>query len=180
MKILNYIGAGAVLFGMTALSVTPALAAPLGPPDSDALVAAFQIIQFDLQECNALHRGVSTANGNGTVAADILELSGKICSDASTYQPMLKKLASDKGFELPSYLPYMLSARWAALVRNQGPGLGIRYLDDQIESHSDALAVFQDEVANGKDPDVRAAAIKVLPTVQSNLDLLEATRAKYK
>jgi len=52
-------------------------------------------------------------------------------------------------------------------------------LNDQIESHSDAVAVFQDEVANGKDPDVRAAAVKVLPTVQSNLDLLKATLAKY-
>lgn len=179
MKIRNYVGAGAVLFGMTALSMSPALAAPLGPPDSDALVAAFQIIQFDLQECNALHRGVSTANGNGSVAVDILTVSGKICSDASTYQPLLSKIASDKGFELPSYLPYMLTARSAALIRNQGPGLGVRYLNDQIESHSDAVAVFQDEVANGKDPDVRAAAVKVLPTVQSNLDLLKATLAKY-
>jgi putative membrane protein len=164
---------------MTAFSFTPALAEPLGPPDSDALVAAYQIIQFDLLECTALQRGASMANGNGTVAPDIRKVAAKICDDARTFQPTLKKLASDKGFELPSSLPYMLSARWASLVRNQGPGLGVRYLNDQIESHSDALAVFQDEAANGKDPDVKAAAIKVIPTVQSNLDLLKATLAKH-
>jgi hypothetical protein len=179
MKIRNYIGAGAVLFGMTALAMSPALAAPLGPPDSDALVAAYQIIQFDMHECNALQGPVGTASGNGVVATDILEVSAKICDDARTYLPMLTKLASDKGFELPTQLPYMLTARWAALFRNKGPGLGVRFLNDQIESHSDALAVFQDEATNGKDPDVKAAAIKVIPTVQSNLDLLKATLVKH-
>jgi putative membrane protein len=178
MKIVDFIGAGAVLLGMTAFSFNPAQAAPLGPPDSDALVTGYQIIQFDLQECHAIQGGASM-NGSGVVAADILKVSGKICSDAETYKPMLEKLAAAKGFELPKDLPYMLTARYAGLVRNQGPGLGVRYLNDQISSHEDALAVFQDEAANGKDPDVKAAAAKVIPTVQSNLDLLKATLAKH-
>jgi putative membrane protein len=52
-------------------------------------------------------------------------------------------------------------------------------LNDQINSHEDALAVFQDEAANGKDPDIKAAATKVIPTVESNLALLKATLAKH-
>lgn len=179
MKILNFIGAGAVLVGMTAFSFTPAQAAPLGPPDSDALVAGYQVITFDLQECSALQRGVSMANGNGTVAPDILTVSGKICDDAAKFGPLLEKVAKDKGFDLPKSLPYTLTARYAALVRNQGPGLGIRYLNDQIESHEDALAIFQDEAANGKDPELKDMAAKVIPTVQSNLDLLKSTLAKH-
>jgi putative membrane protein len=179
MKMINFFGAGAVLLGMTVLSITAAQAEPLGPPDSDALIAGYQIIQFDLQECRVIQGGASMANGNGTVSVDILKVSGKICSDAASYLPMLQKLAKDKGFDLPRALPYTLTARYAALVRNQGPGLGARYLSDQISSHEDALAVFQDEAANGKDPDVKAAATKVIPTVQSNLDLLKATLAKH-
>jgi len=179
MKILDFIGVGAVLLGMTAFSFTAAQAEPLGPPDSDALVAGYQIIQFDLQECRVIQGGTSMANGNGSVSVDILKVSGKICSDASTYLPMLQKLAKDKDFTLPRGLPYTLTARYAALVRNQGPGLGVRYLNDQISSHEDALAVFQDAAANGKDPDVKAAATKVIPTVESNLALLKATLAKH-
>ena len=178
MKIVEFIGAGAVLLGLTVFSFTAAQAAPLGPPDSEALITAYQIIQFDLQECRAIQGGVSM-NGSGVVPVDILKVSGKICSDASTYKPMLEKLAASKGFELPKQLPYMLTARYAGLIRNQGPGLGVRYLNDQISSHEDALAVFQDEAANGKDPDVKAAAAKVIPTVQGNLDLLKATLAKH-
>jgi hypothetical protein len=179
MKILDFIGAGAVLLGITAFSFSPAQAEPLGPPDSEALVTGYQIIQFDLQECRAITSGVSTANGAGVVAPDILKVANKICDDASTYKPMLEKIAKDKGFELPTQLPYMLTARYAGLIRNQGPGLGVRYLNDQINSHEDALAVFQDEAANGKDPDIKAAATKVIPTVESNLALLKATLAKH-
>jgi putative membrane protein len=179
MKIANIIGAGAVLVGMSIFSFTSAQAASLGSPDSDALVAAYQLVQFDLQECRAIQGPASMANGNGVVSPDILDVSSKICGDANSYQPMLKKLAADKDFDLPTELPYSLTARYAALERNKGPGLGIRYLNDQISSHEDALAVFQDEAANGTDPDVKAAAIKVLPTVQSNLDLLKSTLAKH-
>jgi putative membrane protein len=179
MKIMDFIGAGAVLLGITAFSLTAAQAEPLGPPDSEALITGYQIIQFDLQECHAIQGGASMANGNGTVSVDILKVSAKICSDAAAFAPKLEALAKSKGFEMPRQLPYMLTARYASLVRDQGPGLGVRYLNDQISSHEDALAVFQDEAANGKDPDVKAAAAKVIPTVQSNLDLLKATLAKH-
>lgn len=179
MKIANFIGAGAVVVGMSIFSFASAQAAPLGSPDSDALVAAYQIIQFDLQECRAIQGNSSMTNGNGIVSPEILQVSGKICEDANSYEPMLKKLAADKNFDLPTSLPYSLTARYAALVRNKGPGLGIRYLNDQISSHQDALAVFQDEAANGTDPEIKAAAIKVIPTVQSNLDLLKKTLAEH-
>jgi hypothetical protein len=178
MKMVDFIGAGAVLLGMTAFSFTAAQAAPLGPPDSDALVAGYQIIQFDLQECRAV-QGPTSMNGSGEVSVDILKVSSKICSDAASYEPILEKVAKAKGFALPTSLPYTLTARYAALIRNQGPGLGVHYLNDQISSHQDALAVFQDEAANGKDPDIKAAAAKVIPTVQSNLDLLKSTLAKH-
>ena len=178
MKIVNFIGAGAVLVGMSMFSYTPAQAA-LESPDSDALIAGYQIIQFDLQECNALQRGVSMSNGAGTVPSDIADVAAKICNTAANYQPLLVKAAKDKGFELPRSLPYSLTAQYAALIRNPGPGLGVRFLNDQISSHEAALAVFQDESINGKDPDIKAMATKVIPTVQSNLDLLKQTLAKH-
>jgi putative membrane protein len=178
MKIVNFIGAGALLVGTVMFSFTPAQAA-LESPDSDALVAGYQIIQFDLQECFALQRGVSMSNGAGSVPSDIAAVAAKICGDASKYQPILAKAAKDKGFDLPKTLPYTLTARYAALIRNPGPGLGVRFLNDQIESHEDALAVFQDEAANGKDPEIKAAATEIIPTVQSNLDLLKKTLASH-
>jgi putative membrane protein len=178
MKIVNFIGAGALLVGMSIFSFTPAQAA-LESPDSDALIAGYQIIQFDLQECNALQRGVSMSNGSGTVPTDITDVASKMCGDAAKYRPLLLKAAKDKDFDLPTSLPYSLTAQYAALIRNPGPGLGVAFLNDQIASHEAALAVFQDEAANGKDPEIRATAAKVIPTVESNLALLKKTLASH-
>jgi putative membrane protein len=181
MKIRNILGGCAILLGLAAYSsaVPASAASTLQSPDSDALTAGYQLIQFDLHECNAITGQVSMANGSGTVSVDILKLSGKICNDATRYKPKLEQLAKEKGFALSPDLPYYLTARWAALVRNPGPGLGVRYLNDQISSHEDALAVFQDEAANGHDPDIKAFAAEVIPVVQNNLDLLREMLAKH-
>jgi predicted outer membrane protein len=90
-----------------------------------------------------------------------------------TEHPGYWALAQSKNFTLPDSLPYYLNARYAALIRNQDSNMGPQYLADQISSHEDALAVFQDAVATGTDPDVKAALTQVIPTVQSNLEALQ-------
>jgi putative membrane protein len=181
MKIRNIVGGSVVLLSLAAYSsIAPASAATtLSSPDSDALTAAYQLIQFDQEECSAISHGAAMTNGTRTVSPDILQVSAKICSDAQNYRPKLEQLAKDHDFKLPDWLPYSLTARYAALIRDAGPGLGVRYLNDQISSHEDALAVFQDEAANGKDPELKAAAAEIIPVVQSNLDLLKATLVKH-
>ena len=178
MKIRNIIAGGAVLLGVT-VSVS-ARAAGLQSPDSDALVAGYQVIQFDLKECEAItgKTGVS-ANGSGLVAPDILTVSTKICNDAQANLPKLETLAKANDFALPDGLPYTLTARYSALIRNKDAKLGINYLQDQISSHEDALAIFQDEAANGTNADIKAAAAQIIPTVQENLALLQQTLAKH-
>ena len=176
MKIRNIAKGCAALLGLAAFAsaALPASAAPLQPPDSDAMVAGYQIIQFDLKECMAITVNANrTVNGTGVLSPDIRKIANKMCNDARAFQPKLAALAASKDFQLPDYLPYMLTARYAALVRNQNGNLGQQYLDDQISSHEDALAVFQEEAATGNDPDVKAAVTAVIPTVQENLDLLK-------
>jgi hypothetical protein len=177
MKIRNIVKGGVVLVGMATFvaASAPASAATLQSPDSDALVAGYQLIQFDLKECMAIaaRPGGISANGSGLVSADVRTIAGKMCDTAREEKPKLEALAASKNFDLPDELPYYLTARYAALVRNQQANMGHQYLEDQISSHEDALAVFQDAVATGTDPDVKAALTSVIPTVQSNLDELK-------
>jgi hypothetical protein len=181
MKIRNIVKGGVVLAGMATFiaASAPASAATLQSPDSDALVAGYQLIQFDLKECMAIaaRPGVS-ANGSGLVPADIRSIANKMCTTAREEKPKLEALAQSKNFDLPDGLPYYLNARYAALVRNQDANMGQQYLQDQISSHEDALAVFQDAVATGTDPDVKSALTSVIPTVQSNLDELKKLAGK--
>lgn len=177
MKILNVISGGAVFMGLAAF--VPAAAATLQPPDSEALVAGYQIIQFDLKECRAIAaRPDNPANGTGIVLPDIKKIAAKMCHSALEYKPKLEALAKEKDFTLPTQLPYELNARYAALIRNKSGDFSQQYLQDQINSHEDALAVFQEEVATGKDPDVKAAAAAVIPVIQKDLDALKSVAAK--
>jgi putative membrane protein len=175
MKIRNILMGGAVLVGLGtfAAATSPASAAPLQSPDSDTLVAGYQIIQFNLKECMAIAaKPGSPGNGSFIVSPDIRSIAAKMCSESRTYAPKLEALAKSKDFALPDGLPTYLTARYAALVRNQNGDLGQEYLQDQISSHEDAVAVFQLEVATGMDPDVKAAATQVLPVMQENLNTL--------
>lgn len=180
MKIRTILTGGVALLGLAAISAaSPAIAAPLQSPDSDALVAGYQVIQFNLKECLAmLPKAGAPGNGSAVVDPAIRTLANKLCDESRMYKPKLEALAKAKGFELPDGLPYYLNARYAALVRNQNGDLGQQYLDDQISSHEDALAIFQQAVATGTDPDVKAAAAEVIPTVETNLAALKKLSAK--
>lgn len=180
MYIRNIVRGAAIALSMAAFSsfAPAALAQGLQPPDSDALTAGYQLIQFDLLECQAI-APKQTANGQGLVSSDILKLSAKLCGAAGEYKPKLEKIAKENDFKLPRKLPFYLTARYTALIRNQGNDLGSRYLQDQISSHEDALAVFQLEADTGKNAQVKAAAAEVIPTVQANLALLKAELAKH-
>jgi predicted outer membrane protein len=176
MKIRNILKGGVVLVGLAAFTsvAAPASAGTLQPPDSDALVAGYQVIQFNLKECMAIaaKSGVS-ANGSTVISPQIRDIAGKMCSESRAYLPKLEAAAKAKDFTLPKELPYELTARYAALVRNQNGNMGQQYLSDQISSHESALAIFQEEAATGMDPDIKAAATEIIPTVQGNLDQLK-------
>jgi putative membrane protein len=182
MKISNIIKGGAFLAGMAAFSAmaTPAAAETLQSPDSDALVAGYQVIQFNLKECLAVatkSAGVS-ANGTGLVSPSVKQIAAKMCEESRMYKPKLEAMAKEKNFELPTELPYYLTAQYSALVRNQDANFGSQYLNDQIASHESALAIFQEEAATGTDPDIKAAAADVIPTIQENLATLKKLAGK--
>lgn len=182
MKLRNMLTGCAMLAGLAtyASAIPAASAATLQSPDSDALVAGYQVIRFDLKECQALSvKSTPTANGTGSVSPEIVKVAAKICGDAKANKPKLEALAKANNFTLPEKLPYTLTARYSALIRNQNGDMGTAYLNDQISSHQDALAIFQEEAANGTNADIKAAFTAVIPTVQSNLTLLQTTLAKH-
>jgi putative membrane protein len=45
------------------------------------------------------------------------------------------------------------------------------YMAGQVDDHKAAVTLFQNEIANGTDPDVKALAAKQLPTLQKHLSM---------
>jgi putative membrane protein len=166
MKLIKLLAGSAALLGLAACSTTaqaPA-ASNLSAQDLSTLTAGYQLIQFDLAECSILAASPTTPQ----VAA----LSQKICVDATSYQPQLQQLAATHNVTLPNTLPEDLKARYVAFHYFPTPNVTVHYLRDQIDSHEDALSVFQVEAMNGTDPDVKAVATRTIPVIESNLAAL--------
>lgn len=166
----------AVLPLLALLGCSATLPAPdnshLSPPhlsaiDEKALTAAYQLIHFDLLECHEVQ--------NNSDDKAVLAVAAKLCADATGYEPGLQNLARAHEVPLPNSLPDDLFARYTALHYATNPNADIQYLNDQIDSHENALAVFEEEVSRGENPELIGDSQAVIPVVQRNLSLLQRT-----
>jgi len=167
---LKPFAAGALFAALAACSTT-AQAPPgsnLSGGDLSSVTAAYQLVQFDLAECDVLK------NGGGT--PQTLAISAKICADAAHYQVALQQLAASRNVTLPNDLSYDLKSRVVVLNYHASPNINAQYLHDAIESHEDALAIFENEAATGTDPQIVSFDKGAIPIVQSNLDALRSAR----
>jgi predicted outer membrane protein len=154
--------------GCSSVAQVPAGSA-LGPEDVTAVTAAYQLIQFDLAECQ-----VVVADG----ASRHVALAGKICQDAALYQGKLQAIAVANDITLPTELRYELNSEYVQLHYHLGAATDVAYLRDQVGSHEAALAIFRDESANGRDPAVKFLSAGAVPVVRRNLDALQAMLAR--
>jgi len=167
------LAAAAILLAAGLSACSPSAQAPastgLSSTDLDSVTAAYQLVQFDLTECQQLQAGGASPQ---TIA-----VSQKICADASGYQVSLQQLATARNITLPDKMSYDLESRFIVLRYHPNPNVNAQYLHDAIESHEDALAIFGNETANGTDPQIIAFDRGAIPVVQTNLDALRAAQA---
>ena len=62
----------------------------------------------------------------------------------------------------------------AALRAAHGTDRDTLYITQQKAAHQDALALHQDEAANGRAPSLKMAAAKIVPVVQHHIEMLDA------
>ena len=163
----------AIVFAAGLTACTPTAQAPasagLSADDLNSITAAYQLVQFDLTECKQLQAGGASAQ--------TMAVSQKICADAASYQISLQQLATARNITLPDKMSYDLESRFIVLRYHPNPNVNGQYLHDAIESHEDALAIFNNETANGTDPQIIAFDQGAIPVVQTNLDALRAAQA---
>jgi putative membrane protein len=135
--------------------------AALSRADLEALTAAYQLIAFDLQECTLVQRQ--------NPGAMVQQVAAQICADAQRYQPMLEELAARHDVTLPNRLDYDLEAQYVGLAYHPAPNFDVNYLNDQIASHEQALAVFRDTAGTTTDGQIKELYENAIPVVEKNL-----------
>jgi putative membrane protein len=81
----------------------------------------------------------------------------------------LMGLAKKLAVKLPAAPNAAQQAMGKKLMSLKGAAFDSAYLAAMKQGHVDTVALFESEVASGKDPQVKAWAAKVLPTIKGHL-----------
>jgi putative membrane protein len=81
----------------------------------------------------------------------------------------LAELAKSKGMKLPETYGEQHRASLKALQSAMGGRFDQAYLAQMVKDHEQTVQLLKSEIASGQDPDIKAYAQSVLPTVEMHL-----------
>ncbi len=110
---------------------------------------------------------------------EVLSIAARLCADANSYEPGLEELGRAHDVTLPNTLPDDLLNRYLSL-HYQNTNADAQYLNDQIYSHENALAIFEQEVSHGQNQELIGDSRRVIPVVQENLHMLRQAQQSEK
>jgi len=139
--------------------------------DLDFVTDAFNIIEFDRQECTLAQTQSKTPEVRA-LAADLLQ-------QANDFDMRLRPIAAEAGIKPPTVLRTDLRVRAARIRLGQGADFDRSFIDDQIVSHQDALNMQEAMVdTSNSNPEIKALSRQGYDIVKSNLARLHALQRK--
>ena len=97
------------------------------------------------------------------------DFASMMVKDHSEANQELKTLAASKNISLPEHVSASQVAGKTKLHALQGESFDKSYIKSQVAAHKDTVKLLNKEIESGQDPDAKAFAQKVLPTVDSHL-----------
>jgi putative membrane protein len=186
MKKLTYI---ALLAGMACLGQ-----ACSGPKDSKASADSANTAKADTAKKDSSAAAVdkddakfAVAAANGGMAevelgqlaqqkavnAKVKDFGGMMVTDHTKANDEMKALASAKGITLPVAIDTDEQKVKDDLSAKTGADFDKAYVDNMIDDHKKDIKEFEDAAKNCKDADLKAFAVKTLPTLKMHLDAIQ-------
>jgi len=110
--------------------------------------------------------------GEKSSNAFVTEYAKEMIADHQMAFAELKEIAESKGVSLPQDLPPDLMRLYRHLENQSGTTFDAAYQNAQRSGHANASNEFKGEIENGKDEDVKAFAVKTLPTVEMHYRMM--------
>lgn len=148
---------------MAATVPQPAAAAPtVNPVDQQFAMQAAASDQFEIQSSQtALQKSHSQR---------VRQFAQHMIDAHTQTTQQLSGIASSKGMAMqPTLQPDQQKMLADLQAMNGGRAFDRAYLNDQVMGHSAAVTLFQNEIANGQDPQIKAFAQQTLPVIQDHL-----------
>jgi len=149
-----------------------ATAAPLSNPDKQFLITA---ARTDMIEAHEGQMAENQAN-----RADVKDFGKTLVQDHTQDYGQLTALANKTGITIPKGIDAARTPDIQPLMHLNGAGFDRAFTRDEIAAHKRALAAFKREAEHGQDPDVKAYASSMIPTLEKHLQLAEACAGTHK
>ena len=111
---------------------------------------------------------------------DVKRFAQRMVTDHTKANDELKRLATAKNITLPAMSADELKATKDRLSKLTGADFDREYMSMMVAGHDKAVAAFQDQSANGSDPELKAFATRTLPTLLEHQTLAKEIQAKLK
>ncbi|AKQ54477.1 DUF4142 domain-containing protein [Bordetella hinzii] len=96
----------------------------------------------------------------------------RMIADHTRLTDELLALARQKGLQPPDDLSFAQKGKLAVIASESGADFDKAYIDQvAVAAHEDAIKLFQQTEAQGRDADVKAFIAKALPVLQEHLDM---------
>jgi putative membrane protein len=108
----------------------------------------------------------------------VMEFGEMMVKDHSAANEKLQALATSKNISLPSSASVGQMATKAKLKVLSGSSFDESYIRSQVKAHTETEALLKKEIASGQDPDAKAFAQSILPTVRAHLKAIRSIAAE--
>jgi len=104
--------------------------------------------------------------------AKVKDFGAMMVSDHSKANDEMKALAKSKGITLPAAIDSKEQKVKDDLSAKSGADFDKAYVSNMIDDHKEDIKEFEDATKNLKDPDLKAFAVKTLPTLKMHLEAI--------
>jgi putative membrane protein len=103
------------------------------------------------------------------VSADVKAFAQMMVTDHTAANEKLKTIAQAQQLEVSSYPEVMDKIKTMILELRSAKSFDQAYANNQVKAHEAAVALFEKEAADGKDPQLKAFAAQTLPKLKEHL-----------
>jgi putative membrane protein len=105
---------------------------------------------------------------------EVKKFGQRMVEDHGKGEDELKTIAQRRGITLPSDVDSKDKALMTRLSKLHGTTFDRTYIRNMVTDHKQDVAAFRREATSGKDPEVKAWAARMLPTLEEHLKEAEA------
>jgi predicted outer membrane protein len=159
----------AILTGCGTTSATST--GDMSPGDLEFVTGAFNIIEFDREEC--------TLAQTQAKLPEVKTLAAQLLQEANDFDARLRPIVAAAGITPPNVLRPDLRIRVAHLRLNQGLDFDSTFVEDQIASHQDALNMQENLIATpNSNPRLQTLSREANSILRTNLTKLRALQKR--